>query len=132
MRVSTNGASATQIWLGHAGPSVQPSQTLPPKTSQAAVAPQAATQDGQRWSVKHAPATEADLVVAKKKVASIKEWLVATRDAPAAAHLQRVLLLTGVCTSLSSLHTAGAMICWATSQQPSRRTLHVALYLRPY
>ena len=81
--------------LARAGSSTQPSQALLPKPPQATAAP-AATQESERWSVKHAPVTEADLVVAKKKVTSIKEWLEATRDAPmGGGRPQRVLLLTG-------------------------------------
>ena len=89
-----------------AGPATQNSQPLPPKPTQAAAAPEVPT-DSQRWSVKRAPGTEADLVVAKKKVAQVREWLEATREAPVGGgHLQRVLLLTGAQSPCSSHTTA--------------------------
>jgi len=82
-------------------PSAQPAAQPPlPRPSQGAAAP-AATEDSRQWSVKHAPAATADLVVAKKKVAEVEQWLRATRDAPVGSRAQRVLLLTGATQSAS-------------------------------
>ena len=82
-----------------AQPLSQPSAQPPlPRPSRAAAAP-AVAEDSRQWSVKHAPAAAADLVVAKKKVAEVEQWLRATRDAPVGSRTQRVLLLTGATQS---------------------------------
>ena len=51
--------------------------------------------EAERWGVKHAPAREAELVVAKKKVAELKQWLEAASDAGSGRVVCRALLLTG-------------------------------------
>lgn len=81
-------------------PAAQPAAQPPlPRPPQGAAAP-AAAEDSRQWSVKHAPAAAADLVVAKKKVAEVEQWLRATRDGPVGSRAQRVLLLTGATPSV--------------------------------
>lgn len=72
-----------------------PPPAAEPSQAQAAAAAAAAGQAGELWTDKHAPASEADLVVHKKKVQEVREWLEEQRATLGRPSASRLLVVTG-------------------------------------
>ena len=120
-KAAAGGAGAkTAAARKAAAPAAQPSQA-----QGAAAAAAAAGHAGALWTDKHAPASEADLVVHKKKVQEVRDWLEEQRRSLGRPGVPRLLVVTGALVWLAG----GAGLGGAQTAGPWGR-VRIALCMR--